>query len=433
MIFQLEATGVAIDSRNVKKGDVFIALVGDNNNGHNYIAKAFANGAVACIAEEKIKGFDDKTVLVNDSLDALNQMAIFVRQRYQGQVIAITGSVGKTSTREMLKLALTYHGDTYAASANYNNHYGVPLTLVNMPLDIEYAIFELGMSAVGEISYLSKMVRPHIAIITTVSPAHLEHFLSVSAIAETKAEIFDGLEQGGCAVLNIDNPYFSIMHNKALDKQAKIITFGESIKADSRLLSYEAQEETSLINVSLYQKQYYYELGSLGRHLACNSLIVIAVLKQLQLEVDFTLKQLKSFTSIKGRGQKIQLANKVTIIDEAYNASPASVKAALIMLGDYKSEGRKIVVLGDMLELGDSSKDWHIGLVDSISNLDLVHTVGNNMSSLHEVLPESTKGHHCIDVNEMTEFLKNNLKPQDIVLIKGSYGMKMFTIIEQII
>lgn len=400
-----EATGVSIDTRTLEKGDLFVALQGEKTDGAKFIPEALAKGAVAVI----------------EGLPELEKLAAFRRAESGARAAAVTGSVGKTSVKEMLAAALAAKGRVHASSGNYNNHIGLPLSLARMPMQAEYGVFELGMNHKGEIEALSLLARPHVSVITTIEAVHLEFFASVEEIALAKAEIFTGQQPGAFAVLPADSPYFALLAGKAKERGLKITSFGTSAAADFRLLSY----ENGLVKANFGE----YEFHMPGRHMAVNSLAAIAAASALGEAPEKSSAALSALSPQKGRGERI-LKNGVLIIDDCYNASPASVKAALLALSDWK--GKKIAVLGDMLELGGTAPAIHAALAEDIkkSGVDSVFTVGNLMENLYKSLPETLAAGHFKNSGEAAKSLSERLKKGDAVLIKGSNGMKMAQIVE---
>ncbi len=436
----LKITGVSIDSRTIKKGHLFIAIRGEKFNGNEFAADAVKKGAVACIVDEiheSSKALKEQLIQVESAFEALRQLAAYSRQRVKGKIIGITGSLGKTSTKEMLKIALEHQGNIYGTEGNFNNHYGLPLCLANMPADTEYGIFEMGMTGRGEISNLSKLTKPDIAIITTVDAVHLEFFTSVAGIAQAKSEIYDGMKPDGVAVINLDNPYAQILIERAKEKKLKIVTFAEENKANYRLMSYTVRGEFSHIVAECNGRDMDYRINALGKHLAYNSLAVLAAVKESGAELEYGANNLRNFKAQKGRGAVIKVANKdVIIIDDSYNASPASIRAALDNLQFYKNDNhRVIVVLGNMVQLGSETELMHTELSSYIinHNVDKVYTVGNLMKKLFDKLPANLQGAHADSSAEMLEIVSNDIKAGDVVLIKGSNYMKMNVIVENLI
>ncbi|MDA0781611.1 MAG: UDP-N-acetylmuramoyl-tripeptide--D-alanyl-D-alanine ligase [Rickettsiales bacterium] len=437
-----EATGVSIDSRKIESGDLFIALVGDNNDGHKYVKSALEKGACAAVVNYVPDDLDDRDnlLIVDNTFDALWDMARYSRDRMKGKVIMVTGSVGKTTTKEMLAHVLEHQGKVHATIGNLNNHYGLPLTLARMPADTDYAVLEVGMSSAGEISPLSVLAQPDSVIITNVEPVHLEFFDSIEGIAKAKAEVFDGLKEGGFAVLNYDNLNFPYLQKIADEKNIKNIkTFGKSGGADFRLNNYEEAANNANIMASLDGSEVRYEIGIFGEHHALNSLGVLALVKSVSANLERAADAFADFEAKAGRGKRMCIEGKfgnITLIDDTYNASPAAVSASLKVLGDIKAKynNRIVAVLGDMFELGDDAIKMHEELSKKIieNNVDVVFTAGKLTKSLYNRLPDEIKGNHKDDSSEIAISVYNCLKDGDVVLVKGSRGMKMENVVNYI-
>src|SRR5712692_9877076 len=357
----LSVPGISIDTRTIGPGEAFFAIKGDNRDGHDFVQAALEAGAgLAVVAADKRARFpkDAPLLVVSDVLDGLRDLARAARARSQAKIVGVTGSVGKTGTKEALRLTLARQGETHASAASYNNHWGVPLSLARCRASARYAVFEMGMNHAGEIAPLTRLVRPQVAIITTVEPVHLEFFGKLEAIADAKAEIFLGLEPGGAAVINRDNPQFARLEKSA--KQAgvdRIVSFGEHARADARLLKCSLQSENSTVQARIFGTDVTYKLGAPGRHLVLNSLAVLAAAVLAGADLALAALALADLQPASGRGSRVTLempGGKALLIDESYNANPASMRAALALLAHANAGplGRRIAVLGDMLELG---------------------------------------------------------------------------------
>lgn len=433
------AAGVSIDSRTVKKGDLFIALIGENNDGHDYIAQAFANGAAAAVVSREGKT-DSPVLKVEDTLKALEKLAAAARARSGATIIGVTGSVGKTGTKELLATAFSALGQTHASQKSYNNLWGVPLTLASMDAGCDFGIFEMGMNHAGEITPLTKQVRPHIAIITTVEAVHLGNFEDgIEGIVNAKAEIFAGLERGGAAILNRDNEHFEKLERKAQAAGAKIYSFGEHADADARMTECLEAANGSRVKAVILGEDVQFTLQIAGRHVARNALSVLLAVKVAGQDVHKAAKALATQRAIAGRGARELLdigerENPVTLIDESYNASPASMRAAFKVLAliDPGRGGRRIAVLGDMLELGRDGERLHAELALPIkaANVDLVYTCGKSMKKLHDTLPANQRGQHADTSRELAQIVPDVLTPGDVVMVKGSLGSKMGLVVE---
>jgi UDP-N-acetylmuramoyl-tripeptide--D-alanyl-D-alanine ligase len=434
-------SGISIDSRTLAPGEAFFAITGDNRDGHDFVEAALNAGAgLAVVEASKRERFfaGAPLLLVSDVLESLRDLARAARVRAQAKVVAITGSVGKTGTKEALYLALGQQGQTHASAASYNNHWGVPLSLARCPARAAYAVFELGMNHAGEIAPLARIVRPHVAIITTVEPVHLEFFDSVAAIADAKAEIFLGLERGGAALLNRDNAqYDRLAESAGRAGVERIVSFGERPEADARLTAYTLEGEASLIEAQILGVNLRYRLGAPGRHLVLNSLAVLAAAILLGANVKAAAESLDELRVGRGRGARLKLsvpAGEILLIDESYNANPASMRAALALLGHTKRSGpgRRIAVLGDMLELGPSGRELHRALAQSIeaNEIDFVFCCGPLMHSLWEALEAERRGGYAASSAQLEPQVLAAVRAGDSVMVKGSLGSRMAVIVK---
>jgi UDP-N-acetylmuramoyl-tripeptide--D-alanyl-D-alanine ligase len=426
-------TGFSIDSRSLEPGDVFVALR-DVRDGHEFVPAAFKAGAVAAIvargyARANVSG---ALIRVDDPLRALEAIARAARVRANARVAAVTGSVGKTGTKEMLRHCLSIAGPTHAAEKSYNNHWGVPLTLARMPPSSAYAVCEIGMNHAGEITPLAQLARPHVAVITTVEPVHIAHFPSLEAIAEAKAEIFAGLVPGGAAILPRDNVHFPLLRERAQAVGARILTFGYHEEADFRALQVDAGPKGSSVIAGQGSQRFPYRVSAPGEHYVKNSLAVLAALSALGADVMRCLPGLARVSAPAGRGARTQLdaaEAPVLIIDESYNANPASVRAALAAMATTPREAfpRRVAVLGDMLELGDASESLHRGLKEAVdaAGVDLVLACGPMMRLLLEDLAPPKRGSWAPTSAELEPLLLGAVRAGDVVMIKGSLGTRM--------
>jgi UDP-N-acetylmuramoyl-tripeptide--D-alanyl-D-alanine ligase len=436
------ATNVSIDSRSLNPGDLFVALRGPNHDGHDFVKAALERGAAAAIVDRDIPVLPAGAPLlrVADTLIALEALAAAARARSRAPIVAVTGSVGKTGTKEALRLALATCGGTYASAGGLNNHWGAPLSLARMPADLSYGVFELGMNHPGEIAALTRLVRPHVAVITTVEPAHLGFFPSIEAIADAKAEIFLGLEPGGVAILNHDNPYYPRLVSAAkCAGAAEVVGFGAHPNASVRLIDCELDSDGSTVEAALPGLTLRYRVRVPGRHWVMNSLAVLAASAAVGVDVRCAAEALSELKALPGRGRRYELGwrgGTVTLIDESYNASPAAMRAALAVLAttEPRAGARRIAVLGDMLELGEASEGLHRDLVEPLTaaRVDRVFLVGEAMAALHVVLPEAKRGGlwHCAE--DAVPALVGFLKPGDVVTVKGSRAVGVGHIIERL-
>jgi UDP-N-acetylmuramoyl-tripeptide--D-alanyl-D-alanine ligase len=431
--------GVSIDTRTLQPGDLFVALK-DQRDGHDFVSAAFKAGAAAALVSRDYARQPDDGVLfrVSDPLDALVALGRAARQRLSpaARVIGVTGSAGKTGTKEMLRACLTLLGPTHASEKSYTNHWGVPLTLARMPADTAFGVFEIGMNHADEIRPLTKMVQPHAAIITTVEAVHLEYFPSVAAIADAKSEIFEGLSAGGAAIIKYDNPFAGRLEGIARGLGAKPITFGFDAGADVRGSGYRASDDGSDMTVNIAARSFPVHLAMPGRHIAENALAVAAAIDAIGADVGLALTALSDLAPPSGRGARSILyvdGGEALLIDESYNANPASMKAALQTLGTIPRQKyqRRIAVLGDMLELGSEAPALHSGLKNSVdaAEIDLVFACGPLMKSLYDALPAALQGGYSSTSSSFEIALADHLKAGDVIMIKASNGTRLGAVV----
>jgi UDP-N-acetylmuramoyl-tripeptide--D-alanyl-D-alanine ligase len=434
-------TGLSIDSRTIAPGEAYFAIKGDVHDGHDFVVAALKARAVLAVIETAQRGKfpDDAPLLVvDDVLAGLVDLAHAARARLNAQVIAVTGSVGKTSTKEALRRVFGAQGETHASAASFNNHWGVPLSLARCPATSQFAIFEIGMNHAGEITPLVKMVRPQIALITTVEPVHLEFFTGIEAIADAKAEIFEGVEPGGVVILNRDNSQFARLQQRAAKLGiSRIVSFGAHEKSDARLIDLALHAGCSAVHANILGHDVTYKLGVPGRHMAMNSLAVLTAASLAGADLALAALSLSQMEPAAGRGVRhtLDLANgEATLIDESYNANPASMAAALNVLGQAAvgPRGRRIAVLGDMLELGPTSAALHRGLNDAIkaSHIDLVYCCGPLMRNLWDALSAGKRGGYADNASGLEALLATAIRAGDAIMIKGSLGSRMKTIVD---
>jgi UDP-N-acetylmuramoyl-tripeptide--D-alanyl-D-alanine ligase len=440
--------GISIDTRTIRPGEAFFAIRGDHRDGHDFVGAALQAGAglaVVSAPHQHSFGGNASLLVVADVLEALRELAHLARRRSQARVIAVTGSVGKTGTKEALRLALAEQGETHASVASYNNHWGVPLSLARCPASARFSIFEVGMNHAGEIEPLARLVRPHLAIITTIAPVHLEFFDSVEAIADAKAEIFLGVEAGGAAVINRDNAHFARLERSARRAGIKdVVSFGEDAAADARLLACSLGPDSSDVQARILDINLGYKVGAPGRHVALNSLAVLSAAALAGADVQQAARALGHLRAARGRGAQVQLAvpgGSILLIDESYNANPASMVAAIALLGQARldqkvgqtpARGRRIAVLGDMLELGPGGRELHRDLADAVNahGIDVVYCCGPLMRALWEALPSHRRGRYAETSEELKAHGLADLEPGDIVMVKGSLGSRMGLIVQ---
>jgi len=436
-----EVPGLSIDTRTIKPGEAFFAIQGENRDGHDFVAAALKAGAgLAVVAREKQAAMpkDAPLLIVPHVLEALNALARASRARSAANIVAVTGSVGKTGTKEALRLVLGKQGETHASAASYNNHWGVPLSLALMPQSAKFGVFEIGMNHAGEITPLTKLVRPHVAIVTSIAPVHLEFFGTLDAIADAKAEIFSGVEPGGAAVINADSAQFERLKASARTVGVKqIVSFGEREDADARLVKLSLQAETSTAQARILGHDVTYKLGAPGRHMLDNSLAVLAGASLLGADLALAALALADLKAPVGRGERMTLdlpGGAVLLIDESYNANPTSMRAALALLGQVPMQGlgRRIAVLGDMLELGPEGAALHAQLTEAVlaNAIDLVYCAGPLMKSLWDALPSGRRGGYAETAAALEPEVLGAVAAGDAVMVKGSLGSRMGPIVK---
>ena len=438
-------TGISIDSRSIAPGEAFFAIKGDRVDGHDFASIAVANGAsLIVVSEAKLPAMGRLTIpmiVVEDVLAALGKLGVASRERSRAQIVAVTGSVGKTTTKEMLRHVLAPSGKVHAAVASFNNHWGVPLTLARMPEEAQFGVFEIGMNHPDEIRPLVKMVRPHVAIITTIAAAHLGHFRNLEEIAAAKAEIFEGLEPGGAAILNRDNKQFAFLEQRAQEVGVgRIYTFGQHAKADFRLADFEGNAQSSTVWATLSGETVEVEIGTPGRHIAENAMAALDACTLVGADLGKAVAALAELRPVKGRGEQHRLGigeGILTLIDESYNANPASMRAAIALLAASEpvASGRRIAVLGDMLEMGEFSAKIHEELAGPIlaAGIEHVWVAGAEMAVLRDALPESVHCEYRSTTEELRDFAVRAVKPGDVVMVKSSLGIGFGKIVAALI
>jgi UDP-N-acetylmuramoyl-tripeptide--D-alanyl-D-alanine ligase len=438
-----KASGVMIDSRRVEPGDLFVALPGERVDGHDFVAAALAKGAAAALVERAPTnvGAEAPLLVVENVLQGLVGLAYAARARSGAKILGVTGSVGKTGTKEALSRALSVAGEAYVSAGNLNNHIGAPLSLARLPRTSEHAVLEMGMNHAGEIAPLSRMIRPHLAIVTNVAPVHIGFFDTERDIALAKAEIFEGLEPGGIAVLNIDNEWYPLLADRALECGAdRIVSFGRDQGAEVRLIDARSDLDGSLVEANIAGRVVRYQLDAIGAHWAFNSIGVLACVHALGLDIEESAAAIRRVSAGRGRGGQVDIAlaggGSLRLIDESYNASPAAMRAAFSVMGlcGSRAEGRRIAVLGEMRELGEQGTDLHAGLADDLlaAAPERVYTVGPLMRALRARLPRSIRGEHGDVSTDIAARIASELLPGDVVLVKGSLGTNMAPIIAAI-
>ena len=443
-----QANGVSIDTRTIAKGDLFVALKAARD-GHDFVAQALEAGAAAALVSHVPEGVapDAPLLIVEDVLTGLEQLGAAARARTDARVVAVTGSVGKTSTKEMLRKVLGGQGQVHAAEKSYNNHWGVPLTLARMPKVTDFAVIEIGMNHPGEIAPLARLARPHVAIVTIVAPAHLAAFDSIEGIAREKAAIFEGLEPDGTAIVNGDLETTPILLEAAQAASARAVTFGEAAPCQFRVETVQIGDDTTVVRGKVGDEALLYKVAVPGRHFAVNAMAVIAAVDALHLDRAVAMTDLCQWRPVKGRGARevialdaVETQMAFELIDDAYNANPASVGAALEVLAAAAvqhdigrvAQGRRIAYLGDMKELGKDEDALHAALagLSAMEKIDRVHAVGPLMRHLYDALPPQKRGRWTETSAEMADGLRRDLDAGDVVLVKGSLSMGLGRVVD---
>ncbi len=442
-----EATGVSIDTRSLRPGDIFVALK-DVRDGHDFVRAALDNGASAAIVSRMPEGCSesDPLLLVPDVLAALTALGAAGRARTKARVIAVTGSVGKTSTKEMLRAVLAGQGRVHTAEASFNNHWGVPITLARLPVDVDFAVVEIGMNHPGEIAPLARLTRPHVAMITTIAPAHLEAFDGLDGIAREKAAIFEGLEPGGIAVIPSGLVVTPILAEGAA-RAGRIIRFGAEAGDDFRLTEVKLAQDTTIVKATRQGAPILFKIQTAGRHFAANALGVLAVAEAVGADPAVAACDIGQWRPPAGRGRRERIFLDIVdenlsfdVIDDAFNANPASMDAALEVLAASETrdgigrilEGRRIAVLGDMLELGPDEAAMHRAIADhpAIATVHLVHCVGPRMRALWERLPLQKRGEWHETAPDLALRAHHLADAGDVLLVKGSKGSKVSLVVD---
>ncbi|SIO29989.1 UDP-N-acetylmuramoyl-tripeptide--D-alanyl-D-alanine ligase [Rhodovulum sp. ES.010] len=441
------ATGVSIDTRTLAPGELFVALK-DQRDGHDFVAEALAKGAAAAMVSRVPEGVaeDAPLLIVDDVLDGLVALGRAGRARSRARVVAVTGSAGKTSTKEMLRAVLSRQVRVHAAEASYNNHWGVPLTLARLPADTDFAVIEIGMNHPGEIAPLARLARPHVALITTIAAAHLEAFDDLAGIAHEKASIYDGLEPGGIAVYPADLDESPILAEVARETAAAQVRFGASKTCDFRILSLKLHADSTVVEARADGADLLFKIRAAGRHFAMNALGALAAAEALGVDRAVAACDLGAWLPPDGRGARLRInldpvepGMALELIDDAFNANPASMAAALEVLADTRPQdgvgrvarGRRIAILGDMLELGPQEQAMHAGLADlpAMDRVDLVHCVGPRMRALYFALPMKKRGQWFDEAEPLAAKVHGLVDAGDVVLVKGSKGSRVSAVV----
>jgi UDP-N-acetylmuramoyl-tripeptide--D-alanyl-D-alanine ligase len=430
-----EVSGVTFDSREVGPGDLFVAMPGTAADGHDFIAKAFAAGAVGALASRPVEG---SHILVPDVAKALTDLAIASRARMTGTVIGVTGSVGKTSTKEALYIALDRyaHGAVHRSVKSYNNHTGVPLSLARMPRDSEFAVLEMGMNHAGEIAALTRLVRPHVALITTIASAHIEHLGSMEAIADAKAEMFEGLEPDGIAIIPEATPWRDRLSKTAQRYADRTVTFGAGDADVVALHAVRSVHGGSLVTARLIDSDLTFTIAQRGDHWVSNALAVLATVEAVGADLALAGLALADMGGLKGRGERHRLevaGGHYLLIDESYNANPASMAATLHSLAAERDVARRVAVLGPMRELGDQADAMHAALAPAVieAGVDHLILVGEDMRPLEDALDGDVIVDRAEGADDAAELLARIVAPGDAVLVKASNSIGLARLVER--
>ncbi|QOG08342.1 UDP-N-acetylmuramoylalanyl-D-glutamyl-2,6-diaminopimelate--D-alanyl-D-alanine ligase [Aureimonas sp. OT7] len=438
-------TGISIDSRSVGPGEAFFAIKGDRFDGHDFLSSAAAAGAsLLVVSERKLPALQRLTtplLVVDDVLKALERLAAVARMRATGQVIAVTGSVGKTTTKEALRHALGACGTVHASAASFNNHWGVPLSLARLPQDTDYAVFEIGMNHPGEIRPLVKLVQPHVAIVTLIAPAHLGHFRDLEEIADAKGEIFEGVVPGGSAIINADDPYGPHLADLARTAGVtRIARFGEAGTADFRLVRFQKLDDGANMEARIDGTNVDVRIASSGRHIAQNMLAVLGAVDLVGADLGKAAEALSGWRTGKGRGARHDVpagSGIIRVIDESYNANPASMRAAIAVLAgaEPRADGRRVAVLGDMLELGGESARLHAELAEPLlaAAVDAVFLTGPEIRPLLDTIAGQADAQWLPDLDALGRALAVYLRPGDVVMFKASNGIGLSRLVDAMV
>ena len=441
MTAPFEASGVTFDSRAVGKGDIFFALSGETTDGHGFVADALARGAAAAVVSHDVDGARGTLIRVPDTMTALVDLGRAARARSKARIASVTGSVGKTSTKDALRAMLSAQAPTSASVASYNNHVGVPVSLARLPRDVRYGVFEIGMNHPGEIEPLARQVAAHVGIVTNVGPVHIGHLGSEEAVADEKGCLFAGMAEGAVAVLNRDSRHYERLVGKAREfGVSRIVGFGRSGAAEARLISCNLQDSGSDVAALIHGRRIEYRLGAAGEHWVLNSIGALAVIEALGADVEKAAAILAEVKASPGRGARRMLkfgGGTIELLDESYNANPVSVRAMLAVLArtEPQAGGRRVLALGDMRELGEGADDYHAGLAEAVaaSGATQVFLCGPHMQALWQRLEPAQRGVHRPDSTALAGDVAAALRAGDVVAVKGSLGSKMKIVVDAIL
>jgi UDP-N-acetylmuramoyl-tripeptide--D-alanyl-D-alanine ligase len=436
-----EASGVTFDSRAVAKGDLFFALKGETTDGHGFVADAMKRGAAAAVVSRDVENAGGTLIRVPDTLKALEGLGHAARRRSKARIASVTGSVGKTSTKDALRAMLSAQAPTSASTASFNNHVGVPISLARLPREARYGVFEIGMNHPGEIEPLARQVEAHVGVVTNVGPAHIGFMGSEEAIADEKACLFAGMAQGAVAVLNRDGKHYERLAGHARHfGVSRIVGFGRGETADARLVSCNLQDSGSDVVALIQGRRIEYRLGAAGEHWVLNSIAALAVAEALGADVEQAAASLAGITASPGRGARRFLkfgTGTVELLDESYNGNPMSVRAMLAILArtEPAKGGRRLLALGDMRELGEGADAYHAGLADAVSasGATQVFLCGPHMEALWRKLEPAQRGVHRPDSMALAGEVAAALRAGDVIAVKGSLGSKMKHVVDAIL
>jgi UDP-N-acetylmuramoyl-tripeptide--D-alanyl-D-alanine ligase len=436
-----EANGVTFDSRAVAKGDLFLALSGETTDGHAFVGEALKRGAAAAVVSRDVEAMGGTLIRVPDTMKALVSLGRAGRRRSKARIASVTGSVGKTSTKDALRAMLAAQAPTSASAASFNNHVGVPISLARLPREARYGVFEIGMNHPGEIEPLARQVEAHVGVITNVGPVHIGHMGSEEAIADEKGALFAGMAEGAVAVLNRDSPHYDrlVGHARRFGV-SRIVGFGRSEAAEARLLSCSLQDSGSDVVALIDGRRIEYRLGAAGEHWVLNSIAALAVVEALGANVVEAAATLKGIAASPGRGARRMLkfgAGTVELLDESYNANPVSMRAMLALLARTEPArgGRRLLAMGDMRELGEGADAYHAGLADAVaaSGAAQVFLCGPHMQALWRLLSPAQRGVHRPDSAALAGEVAAALRAGDVIAVKGSLGSKMKSVVDAIV
>ena len=441
VVVPFEASGITFDSRAVARKDLFFALKGESTDGHCFVAEAMKRGAAAAVVSRDVENAGGALIRVPDTTKALIDLGAAARRRSKARIASVTGSVGKTSTKDALRAMLSAQAPTSASTASFNNHVGVPISLARLPREARYGVFEIGMNHPGEIEPLARQVEAHVGVVTNVGPVHIGFMGSEEAIADEKACLFAGMAQGAVAVLNRDSRHYERIAGHARHfGVSRIVGFGRNQSADARLLSCNLQDSGSDVVALIHGRRIEYRLGAAGEHWVLNSIAALAVVEALGADVMQAAAALAGVSASPGRGARRVLkfgTGTVELLDESYNGNPVSVRAMLAVLArtEPAKGGRRLLALGDMRELGEGADAYHAGLADAVSasGATQVFLCGPHMRALWDSLAPPQRGVHRSDSAALAGEVAAAVKAGDVIAVKGSLGSRMKIVVDAIL